>query len=305
MNDQILDLDSLAWFAQVVDSGGFSPAARALGVPRQAVHRRVTGLEQTLGLRLLERTTRRVRPTDMGRRLHEHARRILDEARTATEMMAKARGEPTGTLRLSAPHLFGERFLQPVIARFLSRWPETRIVANFSLEPADLLDDDLDLAIRIGRIGDSSLRSRRLGQATAACVASPAYLAAHPAIDRPTDLSRCDTLCYSRPRRSFVWHFARDDEHVAVSVHPRFTAASVALILDSARHGLGVARLPRFVCNEALARGELCEVLQAWQHSVDDIQVVFPGRSDGHPAVRAFVELLVEHFAEAFAVTGT
>lgn len=299
MSNQILDLQGLAYFAQVIESAGFSPAARALGVPRQVVHRRVTALEGALDLRLLERTTRQVRPTDVGRRLYEHARRMLDEARAATAVMAASRAEPTGTLRITAPQLFGERFLQPAIIRFLQRWPRARIEAVFTLHAEDLLANNLDLAVRIGPLPDSSLIARRLVKAgRVACCAAPAYLDSNPTIGHPRDLQDHQTLHYGRYREPVRWRFERGSEQVEIALESRLVAGSATIVLDAARQGIGVVHLPSFLCIPALEAGELREVLEDWSAPTTPIHAVYPSHTAGNPTLRGFVDLLQEHLAE-------
>jgi DNA-binding transcriptional LysR family regulator len=174
-----LDLNALVRFAAVVEGGGFSPAARALGVPRQSLHRSVAALEEAAGVRLLDRDARRVRPTDAGRRLYAHAGAILREARDAAASMRAAGGRPRGRLRLTAPHLFAEAFLAPLIEAFLRAWPEVQIDADFTVARSDLVRDDYDLAIRVGPRPEGRYVAS-LGAVRTICCAAPTYLAGAP-----------------------------------------------------------------------------------------------------------------------------
>ncbi|HEU4404511.1 MAG TPA: LysR substrate-binding domain-containing protein [Polyangiaceae bacterium] len=298
MGGQILDLAALAAYAQVVAAGGFSGAARALGVPRQAVHRRVTALERELGLELLERTTRRVRPTDAGRRLFGHAERVLAEARAATEAMRAARAAPSGTLRLTAPELFGELVIGPALAKFLARWPAVRAAALFSLEREDLLGRDLDLAIRLGPLREGSRRARRLGAVPVVCCAAPALIAgAAEPVEHPGALASWPALHYGRdPGGAPVrWRFQKGRQAAELRLEPRLCSTSARVVRDAALAGLGVARLPRLVCEHELGRGALVEVLAAWRGEPTPVHAVFSARPSSSPTLGAFLQTLAEH----------
>ena len=313
MSATIEDLLALVWFAEVVEQGGFSAAARTLGVPRQTVFRRISKLESTLGLRLLERSTRKSRPTDAGRRLYTHAAQMVVEARAAAAAMEQARAQPTGRLRITAPQLFGEAALGTAINTYLGRWPEARLDVSFSLEPVDLLAGDFDLALRIGALSDSALLSRHLGVTTLTCCASPAYLAGAPALGRPRDLSQHRTIHYGRVPADGVihWRFlpppasapsAEQSQDAAgpidILLRPRLAVESAALACQAALEHLGIVRLPRFACQRHLADGTLVELLLPWPIPDPPVYAVYASRAAGNPALQEFLDILKQSLAQ-------
>ncbi|MFY0539506.1 LysR family transcriptional regulator [Nannocystis pusilla] len=290
-----LDLNALARFAAVVELGGFSPAARALGVPRQSLHRSIAQLEQVTGVRLLDRGARQVRPTDAGRRLFGHAATILREARDAHASLRAARGRPRGRLRLTAPHLFAEQFLIPLIEEFLATWPEVQIDADFTVAHSDLIRDDYDLAIRLGDRPTHGRYVVMLGSVATVCCVAPAYLAAAPPLADPQALSRHSVLAYGPHRVRHTWRFERAGETVEVDLAPRLRADSARLVLAACRAGLGVARLPEFLCAGDVSAGSLVPVWVDWQIPRTPIWVLYSSRSDKNPTLHAFLDRLKAH----------
>lgn len=289
---QTLDLNALARFAAVVEAGGFSPAARALGLPRQSLHRSVAQLEGAAGVPLLDRGARTVRPTDAGRRLYAHAAAILREARAAQTSVRAARGRPRGLLRLTAPHLFAEEFLAPVIGEFLTTWPEVQIDADFTVARSDLLRDDLDLAIRLGERPTQARYAAELGRLAEVCCAAPAYLAAAPPLADPRALDGHATLAYGGRQARRRWRFVRGDEAVEVTVTPRLRVDSARVALAACRAGLGVGRLPAFLCARDLASGSLVRLWPDWGFAATAAWALYSVRSDRNPTLHAFLDLL-------------
>lgn len=286
------DLNALARFAAVVERGGFSPAARALGVPRQSIHRSVAQLEEAAGVHLLDRDAGRVRPTDAGRRLFAHASAILREARDAQASLRAAKERPRGRLRLTAPHLFAEQFLAAPLVEFLAAWPEVEIEADLTVAASDLLRDDLDLAIRIGERPKGSGYATLLGAVDQVCCAAPSYLERAPGIAAPADLARHAILQYGRRVAHARWRFERAGDEVTVEVAPRLRVDSAAIVLASCRAGLGVTRLPTFYCARDLADGSLVRVCPDWQIADAPVWSLTASRVDKNPTLRAFLDLL-------------
>ena len=287
-----LDLNALARFAAVVELGGFSPAARALGLPRQSLHRGVAQLEEATGVRLLDRDARRVRPTDAGRRLYAHASAILREARDAQASMRAARGRPRGRLRLTAPHLFAEEFLAPVIHEFLRTWPEVQVDADLTVARSDLVRDDFDLAIRLGERPTQGRYVAELGTVALACCAAPAYLASSPPLPGPRALDHHAVLVYGARADRHVWRFTRAGEAIEVELAPRMRVDSARVVLDACRAGLGVARLPAFLCARDLAGGGLVRLWSDWPIAAASAWAIYSSRSDRNPTLHALLDLL-------------
>jgi DNA-binding transcriptional LysR family regulator len=292
---QDLDLNALARFAAVVEHGGFSSAARALGQPRQSIHRSVAALEAEAGVRLLERTTRSVRLTAAGRRLHEHASSILRAAREARSSLVEARATPRGRLRLTAPHLFAEIFLAPALIEFLARWPDVQVDADLTLSPRDLVREDYDLAIRMGDVPDSSVTSSRLGEfEMVVCVA--ARLARRLRMPSPEALLHAPIVAYGA-FSSPVWELARGSDSARVPVRPRLRVDSARIALDAAMAGLGVAMLPRFLAEPGLGRGTLVEAVRGWRPPPRTTWALYTGPAGGSPALRELLTTLRRHLA--------
>lgn len=291
--DDAVRIGALLTFAHVVEAGSFSAAARALGRSRQSVHREVTRLQADSGVRLFDSTTRRVRVTDAGLRLHAHATTLAHEARRALDTLRASRARPSGTLRVSAPHLLGELFVATVVARFLARWPEVRVEAEFSIDPVDLLGRDVDVALRVGPLPALDARARRLGMATEVCCAAPSYLARAAALEAPSDLSRHATLHYGRsaPRAMVAWTMGVGPDAEVLHL-PRVASTSARVVRELAVAGLGVSRLPLLLCRRDLEEGRLVEVLAAWRHAGAPVHALYAPHAPDVPAVREFLSEL-------------
>lgn len=284
-----LSLDDLATFAEVVHAGSFSEAARRLGRPRQSIHRQVAALETRLGLQLLERTTRRLRVTDVGRRLFEHADRIRDEARRAAALLKDAGSAPSGVLRVTAPDLFGELVLTPVIRSFLERWPDVRVEAVFSLDHADLLAGGFDLAIRLGSPGTHEHRTHVLARTAVAWVAAPSYLLRVGTPARVEDLATHDYLHYGREPRAIALDASTSTRT------PRLWCTNARTVHDAAVAGLGVAKLPLLLCAPTLRSGALVRVLPELPLDAARVYAIHAARTSASPTLDAFLAVLRTH----------
>ncbi len=283
-----MDLDALAAFAQVVESGGFSSAARALGQSRQRVHRRIVALEKQIGVRLLDRTTRSVRATATGHQLLAHALRVRDHGRAAHAALRTATERPSGTLRVTATPMIGELVLDPVIAQFLERWPLTRVEVILSMGLEPLLERDLDLALRFGTLADSSLFARRLGSAQGVTCASPEYLARAGRPDRPEELASHSLLTFSaRPGQTFRWPIG--DGQPPLTVRPRLCSTGERHVVNACLAGVGVARLPYVLAYRHLETGKLIELLPGWRMPPTPMHAVYASRIEGNATLEAFL----------------
>jgi LysR family transcriptional regulator, regulator for bpeEF and oprC len=289
-----MDLEALSFVAQITESGNFSAAARALGLPRQLVHRRVAALERDLGVRLLDRSTRSLRLTAVGQRMRGHATRILEESRAAKASLRGVAEHPAGTLRVTTTPLFGELVLAPATQEFLSAWPDTRIEALLTMSPEPLLERDLDLAIRFGPLADSSLLAVELGQAQLIWTASPCYLKEHGTPRVLEDLRAHDLLAFSsRPGNEQFWSWLKVAN--GPPLIPRFSCSLETVTFDVCRAGLGIAHLPYVVCIDALKDGSLVEVLADHRPPPGSFHAVYSGKISGNPTLEAFLETIQAH----------
>jgi DNA-binding transcriptional LysR family regulator len=292
--DEIL---SLAYFVRVVEAKSFTGAAARLGVSKSVVSERVSALEDTLGTRLLERTTRKLALTPEGLALYEHAARMVTAADEATA--AGAADRPRGLLRVDAPVVFAQEYLAPPIAAYLERYPEVRVEITMNDRLIDLVDEGVDVAIRItARLAGTGLVARKLTADRTALVASPAYLALRGTPRSPEDLLGHDCLVYSLLKHSEEWTFrARGRRELfTVPIEARFRAGSGALLRAAALAGMGLAVLPTFMVATDLAAGRLVRVIDSFAPHPLGIHAAYPQGRRVPAKTRAFVDLLAAHF---------
>ena len=287
-------LQAMAIFAHVVDDGGFTGAAARLGLSKSAVSKAVAGLEEHLGVRLLLRTTRKVRLTEAGERLHESCRRILAEAERAEIEVGSVHGRPRGTLRVNAPVVLGRRFVLPVALEFMALYPEVEVDLALQDDYVDLVATKTDVAVRVGRLVDSSLMARALAPATAHLVASPDYFARHGRPATPEALGTHRFLLYTLLARPEQLVLERAEERVVVRMRGPMRANNGEAIRDAALAGHGVAVLPDFIVADALASGRLETALDDWKVApAAAIHAVYAQGGPLPPHVRLFIDALV------------
>ncbi len=283
-------------FAAVVEHRSFTDAAKALSVSKATVSKAVTRLEQHLDTSLFSRTSRRLALTESGSRLADHAARILAEGQAAEEAARDETAELSGTVRLGAPMTFGLLRIAPLIAEFTKEHPQVDIDLHLSDARIDLVEMGLDATIRIADMPDSSLRARRLADVNMHLVASPGYLAERGRPAHPSDLGGHDCLCYSNVQTPDVWRFSGPgQQNVVVQVRARITVNSGEAMLPALRMGVGIARLPDFIIGDALATGELEEILIDWRPPPFGIHLVTPPSRLRPARVDALLDFLARH----------
>lgn len=319
------DLNDLLYFAAVVAHGGFAPAGRALRVPKSKLSRRVAGLEARLGVRLLERSTRRFRVTEVGRAFHRHCETILAEAEAAESVVARLRAEPAGLVRLSCPIAMAGGSLAAVLPAFLAAHPQVRVQVLATDRRIDLIEERVDLALRVRTSleGEAQLIRRILGSSRARLVAAPRLLAergapaapaalagwpvlAHgPEVDRGEEAPADWTLTRAAPNNGSGKGRGPGNgegaESLRLTLRPRLTSGDFGLLLQAACAGLGVALLPEEICAPALADGRLLPVLPEWHADEATCHLVFTARRGLLPAVRALIDHLVATLPAALA----
>jgi len=290
------DLNEIAIFARVVKEESFTRAARALGLPKSTVSERVSRLEERLGVRLLERTTRHVRPTPAGAAYYERAARVVAEIEEANAAVTDIHRSPKGLLRIGSPLLFGHAFLGDFVAEFLVAHPEVEIELIVADRRFDVVEEGLDLAVHVIGPIEASLVARKLGSAEKMCVASPDYLEQREPPRAPKDLLKHSCLVSSSDRRA-TWVFSKEGRSESIAIQGRYSVNSVQLALSAALRGAGIAVLPAFFCAEALRAGRLAPVLEDWSPGHSEIHVVYPGSRHLSARVRLFVDALIDRFA--------
>lgn len=298
MNGQEGDLDAVRVFAEVVKAGGFTAAARVLGLPKSTVSRRVSALEERLGTRLLQRTTRRVSLTDVGEVYYSRAARALDELRDAEDALADLRDAPRGVLRLSAPVDIGHDLLASLIAAYRRAHPEVSLVVELDNRRVDLVAEGYDLAIRASaQLDDSSLVARKLASAEMRLFASDEYLAQHGTPARPGDLGQHALLLFRAPRLHTALELHQGAGRTSVEVKGWLSSTDIGFLRRAALEGLGIAALPTFACSGDVAHGALRRVLPEHHAGLSSLYAVYPSARYLAPKVRAFVELAAAQFA--------
>jgi DNA-binding transcriptional LysR family regulator len=287
----------MAAFARVVDLNGFSAAAKDLGLSKSKVSKLVACLEDEMGARLLNRTTRRLSLTEAGQAFYQGAQRAMAEADAAQAAVTQFSAAPRGVLRVNAPMSFGVRHVAPALSDFLSAYPEVSVELDLNDRVVDLVEEGYDLAIRIVRLRDSSLIARVLAPSRNILCAAPAYLARRGTPCQPEDLSGHDCLIYSYQATGDRWRFTGPGGERQVKIGGRVRANNGDALLRAALGGLGIALLPSFICGEDLRAGRLLQLLPEWnQRGHADVSAVYPASRNLLPKVRVFIDFLAAHY---------
>ena len=293
------DLNDLSYFVQVVEHGGFSQAGRALGLPKSKLSRRIALLEERLGVRLIQRSTRRFSVTEVGQDYYRHCKAMLVEAEAAEEAVARSRAEPRGTIRLACPTALLHARVGGMLAGFLAVNPQVTLQLDAANRRVDVVGEGLDLAIRVRPppLDDSDLVVRVLARRTWCVVASPELLARVGTPRTPDELAALPTLDLAWAGGAHVWELAGPgDAAVSVAHAPRLATDDMPALRTAALAGVGVAMLPRMLLDDALAAGALVELLPGWAPQAGIVHAVFPSRRGLLPAVRALIEHLAAEF---------
>ncbi len=293
----VLAMQDMALFVEVARAGSFTRASDISGVPIATLSRRIATLEKRVAVRLFERTTRRLALTEPGKRYLERCERIVQEAGIAHQALMDAAKRPAGRLRLSMPVEFGLSSIAPIIDEFARRYPEITFDLDLSPRPANLVDQNVDVTIRLGEIKDPSLIVRRLGGAARVLYAAPSYLARSAALERPADLDKHDCILQSYMAQPNVWRLIAGDEAVDVAVRGRFSTNNVSMTLKLAEQGHGVAALSPLIARPVYDAGLVQRVLDEWSLPPMPVHAVMTSR-----LVPARVRLFVDFLASRLTV---
>jgi DNA-binding transcriptional LysR family regulator len=289
-------------FVAVADLQGFAPAARKLGLSPSGVTRLIAALEQRLGARLLQRTTRSVTLTDIGTRYLERARRILADVEEAEGSAQDERTRPSGRLVVSAPVGFGRLHVSPVMSAYLKRYPEVSAELRLADRMVNLVEDGIDLAVRIGHLADSSLVARHVGEMRRIVVASPGYLQQRGEPDTPEAIASHETIQFGAMTASPDWRFVEDGREIRVACTPRFTTNSADAAIQYAEQGGGLTRVLAYQAADAIKGGRLRVVLAQFEQPPLPIHIVYPTSRLLSAKVRTFIDLVTDisdwHFGD-------
>lgn len=297
--DQISDLNDLRLFAEVVEHGSYTSAARHLGLQTSKLSRRVRALEEELGIRLLNRTSRSLSLTETGRRFHQHCLALVAESKAAKEVVDQTRTQPQGTVRISCPIPLLSSGIAQIIARYLEENPVVQVFVDATNRRVDVIEEGLDFAIRVRLppLEDTDLAVRQLGLSTLVLAASPALLARHPVPVSLDSLRDWPTLAMASNNERYVWTlFDAAGEPVSLTHRPRMATDDLASLRTAALQGLGVTMLPREFVEDDLQQGRLRQLLPQLAAKSGLVHAIFPTRRGMVPAVRHLLDALVQGY---------
>lgn len=289
-------LAALRAFVRVAEAGSFSAVAREMGATQPAVSRQVAALEEHLGARLFQRTTRSLALTEDGRDLLGHARRVLDAVEDAEGAVGRRRAAPGGLVRLAAPASFGRLYVAPKVRRLLERYPEMQVELHMSDAVSDMVAEGMDLAIRAGAVPETSLVARRIGSSARQVFASADYLARHGEPGHPSDLARHACLVFLQGGTPNEWRFEGPGGPVAVPVAGRFRTDSSEAMREAVLSGIGLALTAAWVFADELDRGAVRAVLPGFRAARVPIHAVYPSRRNLAARTRAVLDFFVDEF---------
>ena len=291
------DLAYMVTFARVVKAGSFAGAARRLGVTSSVASKHVAKLEQALGVRLLNRSTRKLSLTEAGAAYYEHCARIVDEVESSKTAIAQLQAAPRGQLRVTAPVTFANTRLGPILREFFTRYPDIQVDLNASNRIVDLAEEGFDVAIRIARTLPPNVVARQLRPVRWHLCGAPEYLAREGEPTHPANLTRHNCLTFPAATPSTVWHFVRGAERVEVPVHGSLQSNMVETLHDLVMAGTGLTLLPGYIAGKDIREGKLRAVLADWEiEAGSSLYAVYLPTRYLAPKVRVFVDFLVEKF---------
>ncbi len=296
--DQAPDLNAMVLFARVLQHGSFSKAARRTGTPVSTISRKVSGLERRLGVRLLDRTTRAVNPTDSGREYFLHCEQIVDALDAAQAALEKRQADVTGTLRLAAPPSLSDVLLVPLVDGFLRQYPNIAVKLLVTDGHLDLVQDEVDISLRVGPQPASSLVFRRLLRYRHTLVAAPTYLARAEALNEPADLTRHRLLGFTKWFEEPTWTLSNGSRTERVLAKLWLGVNDYAGVIRAAVAGMGVAELPSIICQRELSAGHLIPVLTDWRFEEVELSAYYLSRRHPSRLVELFLEHCVAHAEE-------
>jgi DNA-binding transcriptional LysR family regulator len=303
--DAVQDLTDIYYFVQVVELGSFTEASKALGVAKSQLSFRVARLEAGLGVRLIQRTTRRSHVSEIGRRYYEQCRLLLAAAEQTQRVIDDAQATPRGRIHVACPVLFAQLLLAPILVDFLKRHPDVQVDLDICHHHADVIAGGYDVAFRVrDSIKDSSLVIRSYGMDPQVLVASPELLQRQSQPTQPLELKRLASVDVMNPEGRHFWHLQADDGRTQQIEHrPSLVSDDLQVLYQAVMGGVGVAQLPQFICRGPIAEGRLIPLLPAWSLPAANVHAVYPSRHGHTPALRSFIEFVSQHMPQVLRRT--
>ncbi|MBP7177553.1 MAG: LysR family transcriptional regulator [Moraxellaceae bacterium] len=298
-----MDLNDVAVFERVVIEGSLTGAAARLGQTKSSVSRSLARLEESLGVRLLQRTTRKLNLTEAGQIFFDRTRRVLGELRDAERAVTQPQESPRGHLRITMPVELGMQFMGRVVAEFMQQHPEVTIEAELSGRVVNLVEEGFDLAFRIGELPDSSLVARKLGNLNGYFYASPAYLGRFGVPKKPEDLAAHDVILFMQPKENSVQLMRQGksgkyEPSCQLTLHGRLTVNNIGMACDAAVAGIGIALMPKFLSANVVSAGQLMPVLPDYVVLHGGLYVMYPSRDHVPTALRTFIDFVTVRVRE-------
>ncbi len=298
------DLNAMALFVRVVEHKSFTKASKRLGMPISTVSRKVSELEKSLCIRLLERSTRGLRLTETGKEYFQYCRRALEEFEAGALMISNRQSEVAGTLRLSIPPNIADVLVAPIICDYQQHYPKTRVNVLVTERYVDLIEDGVDIALRVGELEDSMLAARRLLNYRHLLVASPSYIKECGVPKKPDDLVTHRLLSFSGWREQTIWEFFNGKKSQKILVESYLSINEMVGLHYAAEHHHGIANLPAFSCSQALERGTLVEVMPEWRFAPTVLSAIYPSNRNTSRLVKLFMDCCTRHIKEHVLYTG-
>lgn len=299
-----MDLNDFRYFVLIVDNGGYTAAERITHIHRSKLSRRIVNLEESLGVRLLQRSTRRIALTEAGEVFYRHCTAMLIEAEAAQEAVEQLRSEPAGMVRVTCPVMMAQFYIAELVARFMVENPKVRVELDATDRTVNLIEERFDIALRARESGlsDPGLVARKIATGSFILVASPAYLSGKPQITNPEQISQFDTLGTLSEGAEQTWSlFTTQGENCRVVHRPRLLCSDLNVQYQAAISGVGIALLPKRIASQGLQYGALIRVAEQWGTPEEGIHLVFASRRGMLPSVRALLDFLVENLPQALS----
>ncbi len=291
----MIDKNAMALYVKVVENNSFSRAAQREGVPVSTVSRKISELEKALGVRLLERSTRKLRMTEIGQDYYQRCRRGLEEFETANLLVKDQQAEVSGHLRLSVPPSLSDVVIIPLIEAFQALYPNAIVNCLVTDRHVNHIEDGIDISLRVGDLKDSSLVARRLLGYRSVLVASPGYLARAGAPNHPNELPLHALVAFSRWEPAVTWELENNGETYKVNVQPRIAINDYTGVQSAVINGLGISEIPSILCGKDIQDGRLLEVMPDWQFSPVTLSAIYPSNRNLSRLIRLFKDFCVEH----------
>jgi DNA-binding transcriptional LysR family regulator len=290
-----MNLNDLSLFIRVVETGSFTAAADTLNVQKSTISRRIAQLEDSLGVRLIQRTTRKLKLTPEGRELFDRSQSLISQLELVRDEIAADSNELRGRLRMTMPTELGVLMMSDVVASFIAQHPQLEVDVELSTRTVDLVEEGMDLALRIGPLPDSSMIARKIAQLSRGLYASPDYLARHPALKTPDDLAQHQCITLVKPFDT--WRFDNWHDGEPASYGGQLRTNSISFAREMAVQGVGIARMPRVFASPLVEQGKLVEVLTDYPMPPTEINAIYTSRRNLTPRVRAFLDHMMEKLA--------